>query len=192
MNQKRFYRGTVVQTREKAIQTGLSMLNESSRLPGDQFSNRGGFFYVDGTVIEGRSLYSIESAEEWARYVAEKEGKIACVIDFSLGRQNREILQGRIFKATIGSGRRKDVFDYDMVDVHRDLEELSGVVTINLSGLNHQELDKLDISVGFARGNEQFEYKLYKEWTNALGVPSETREGQPDLLRFGRQRPWRR
>ena len=191
MGLKRFYRGVAVQSREKAIQAGLSVLNEPPLFPIVGASSHGGFFYVDKTVIDGRSLYSIGSAEDWAKYVADRDGKMACVIDLSLDRQNREILQGRIFKATIVSGRRGDVFDFDMVDVHRDLEDLCGIVTINLSGLTHEELMKLNINVGFARKNEPFEYNLYKEWTNILGIRKEIREGQPDLFRFGRPRPWR-
>jgi hypothetical protein len=184
VNKIRFYRGTAATSRKKAIQTGLSMLNESSRFPGDTQSLPGAFFYVD------IASYGIAHAEDHAIDVA-KEGKIGCVIDFTLEPRNYRIMQGRIQKVTIGSGRRGIAFDFKMIDLYRNVEDLNGFAAINLLELTHEELIALGIRVGFDRGDGEFEYRSYEEWANLLEVRNETREGLPDVLRFGRQRPWR-
>ncbi len=180
MNHARFYRGTAASSREGALKSGLSMLNESSQILGDSQSSHGGFFYVDGPDI------AISSAEEWARMVAKKEKKVPCVIDIPLEPRTREILQGRVYQVRIDPNVRGSV-GYEMIDVHR--EEARGIVTINLSRLAHEELVNLGLKVGFPTGSKDFEYKTYQEWTQMLEVRQETRQ-ELAASRFGRRPGW--
>ncbi|HZE86574.1 MAG TPA: hypothetical protein VE090_00040 [Methylomirabilota bacterium] len=50
-------------------------------------------------------------------------------------------------------------------------------ITVNLTGLSHEELIALGVKVGFeTESYRQFEYKSYEEWANELGTRAKTKE----------------
>lgn len=173
----RFTRGSAVESREIALQSGLNLPN-TSRTSGKL--TPGLYFHVGE---EGESISAQGSACGEGYYKP-----IPVVADFTLTPANFHIFQHRIWMFSRG---KQDLIR-DIGSIGRSEYWYGGLPTtealVNLEGIAHEDLVELGVQVGFLDLDRGWEYRPYAEWTEKLGVCAQTREEK--LQQEGKSPQW--
>ncbi len=160
MNSLRLTRGATTPTREYALACGLSLENT---MPGGIEGKFPGLHFVIG---EEGTLF-VAQANALQAYLRKRE--IPVVIDFTLTPENNSILNNRLWFSQEGYVR----------PVQNPLSRTwnsYGEMLVNLKGITHEEILKLEAKVGFLESGREFQYKTYEEWSKELNVRAENWE----------------
>lgn len=165
-----FIRATAASSREQVLRSGLALLNESSK-PATGSRIPPGVFFNPGNDDNIRL-----ATEDHSKLLGEQEKKIPAVIELQITPENFSLFQGRINTVRYeGLTGRENIF-YTPVGSFEDLKNNPSAVTIRLEDLAHEELIALGPKVGFLNRDGKFDYKPYKELSDALGIRAMTRE----------------